>query len=78
MLVLFSENGTVVNAPMLGTVSKLNVKVGDVVKEGQELLVLEVMKMENPIKSAVSGTVETLFVERGAQVSAGQKLLQIR
>ena len=73
-----SANGTVVNAPMLGTVSKLNVKVGDVVKEGQELLVLEVMKMENPIKSAVSGTVETLFVERGAQVSAGQKLLQIR
>ena len=73
-----SATGTIINAPMLGTISKVNVKVGDQVKEGQDLLTLEVMKMENVVKASVSGTVETIFVERGTQVSAGQKLLQIR
>ena len=63
---------------MLGTVSKINVKAGDMVKAGDELLVLEVMKMENSIKASTGGCVDVVFVEKGAQVTAGQKLLQIK
>jgi len=73
-----SSNGTVVAAPMLGTVSRLDVRAGDVVKKGQALLVLEVMKMENPIKAPCDGVVNEVFVDKGSQVSAGQKLLQIK
>ena len=73
-----NSESCVVTAPILGTVSRINVKVGDTVKVGDELLVLEVMKMENAIKATVTGRVEDIFVEKGTQVSAGQKLLQIK
>ena len=73
-----AQGENVVTAPMLGTVNKVNVKIGDTVKVGDELLVLEVMKMENSIKATASGCVENIFVEKGTQVSAGQKLLQIK
>lgn len=65
----------VVTAPMVGTVIKLNVKAGDMVKKGQDLLMLEVMKMENPIKASKDGQVKEVLVDKGAQVVAGQKLV---
>ena len=71
-------NGSVINAPMLGTVNRINVKVGDTVRAGQELLVLEVMKMENAIKAPADGQVAAIFIDKGAQVAAGQKLLQLK
>lgn len=69
------SEGKTLTAPMLGTVTKLNVKVGDTVKKGQDLLVLEVMKMENPIKSPVDARVKEILVTKGNQVNAGQKLI---
>ena len=61
-------------APMPGTVVRVDVGVGDVVAEGQVLVVLEAMKMEHVVRSGVSGTVEQLLVTGGAQVADGAVL----
>ncbi len=65
-------------APMLGTVTMIKAKAGDTVKMGQDVLILEVMKMENPIKAPCDGVIGTIFVEKGTQVTAGQKLFDIK
>ena len=70
-----SSGEKVLTAPMLGTVTKINVNVGDTVKKGQDLLVLEVMKMENPIKSSSDARIKEILVSKGTQVNAGQKLI---
>lgn len=68
---------TVVKAPMPGTILKLNVSVGSAVKEGQVLLVLEAMKMENEIVSPVNGKITAIKVAKGSQVSAGDVMVVI-
>lgn len=50
---------------MQGVVLSLTVKVGDKVKAGDELLILEAMKMENPIVAPIEGTVESINVSKG-------------
>lgn len=69
--------GAVVSAPMLGTVTKINVQAGERVQRGQDLMVLEVMKMENPIKAPTEGVVQDILVSQGMQVSAGQALVKL-
>ena len=64
-------NGTKVEAPMPGTVLKLNVKVGDTVSEGQAVAVLEAMKMENDIPAPCAGKVVSVNVNTGATVETG-------
>jgi biotin carboxyl carrier protein len=64
-------------APIPGVVLKLLVKVGDQVTAGQNLLVLEAMKMENDITATVAGEVKEVAVAEGAQVSDGQTLVVI-
>jgi pyruvate carboxylase subunit B len=66
-----------VKAPMPGTIFKLRVEPGDSVNEGDELVVLEAMKMEVPVKAHVSGTVASVEIAVGGVVSAGQTLLTI-
>ena len=65
-------------APMIGTVMKVLVNEGDHVSKGDTLLVLEVMKMENEIKSPADGTVAQIPVSTGTQVKAGQLLMKIK
>ncbi len=72
-----TASGTAVNAPLPGAVVRIEVKVGDQVKAGSNLLVLEAMKMENEIKSPVDGAVAQIAVTQGQQVSAGQLLVVI-
>ena len=67
----------VVKAPLPGLVLRINVSVGDEVTNGQELLVLEAMKMETPINSPGSGKITSIEVSQGDQISAGQVLLGI-
>jgi len=66
-----------VSAPMPGTVLKLKVALGDVVKKGQVLLILEAMKMENEIVSPADGKVALLNVEAGKAVTAGEVMVSI-
>ena len=62
-------------APMPGTVTKIVVKVGDVVKEDDELIILEAMKMENPIVADAGGTVKEILVKEKDKVQANQTLV---
>lgn len=65
------------SAPMAGTVMNLLVKVGDVVTQGQPLVVVESMKMENDILAARAGTVKTIHIAVGQKVQNGDVLLEL-
>lgn len=66
-----------VKSPLPGSIVKVNVKPGDKVQVGDELLTMESMKMENSIKSEVAGTVKNVLVEPGKNVMQDDKLLEI-
>lgn len=70
--------GTAVSAPMPGTVLKVNVQNGQAVKNGDVLLVLEAMKMENDIVAPCDGTVTSVTVSKGSSVTAGAVLCTLK
>ena len=70
-------DGERVDAPMPGTILKVNVAAGQTVKEGDLLVILEAMKMENEIFAPKGGTVTQVLVEKGASVNTGDVLLVI-
>lgn len=69
--------GVTVNAPVPGAVLRLSVKEGDSVAEGQEILVMEAMKMETPVAAPAAGTVHFL-AKQGDQVQTGHALAEIK
>ncbi len=73
-----AASGDAVVAPMQGTVIKVGVEEGQEVAEGDVVLILEAMKMENPVKAHKAGTVTGLSVEQGAQINKGAPLLEIK
>ena len=72
-----SGDAKTVNAPLPGTVMKINVAVGDQVSADDTLLILEAVKMENEIKAGFAGTVAEICVAQGGVVSAGDVLIKI-
>ncbi|WP_295163178.1 biotin/lipoyl-containing protein [uncultured Brachyspira sp.] len=72
------ENAVSLKAPMPGTIVSFSVAVGDKVQEGQVLVILEAMKMENEIIAPASGEVKSIYVEKGSSVVEGQIILQIK
>lgn len=71
------EDG-VVCSPMPGVILKILVEVGEPVDEGESILVIEAMKMENEIKAPVTGTIEKIYVEEGNSVNTGDGLFAIK
>ncbi len=69
--------GTPVEAPMPGIIIRLEKKVGDSVAEGDVLLILEAMKMENSITSPTSGVVKEIRVKEGQNVKKGEVLVVV-
>ena len=67
--------GEAVNAPMPGTILKVNVTQGQAVKAGTVLCVLEAMKMENEIMAPKDGTVAQVAVSKGSSVNTGDALV---
>lgn len=67
-----------VKAPMPGIISEVRVASGTEVKTGDILVVIEAMKMENPLKATADAVVEAIFVQQGQEVSAGQVLVTWR
>lgn len=71
------EAGEVVKSPMPGNILKINVSQGQKVNEGDVLIVLEAMKMENEIVATKSGTVAQIVTAKGAVVETGAPLVVI-
>ncbi len=69
--------GEVIISPMPGNILKINVTQGQKVNEGDVLIVLEAMKMENEISATKSGTVAQINVTKGAVVETGTPLVVI-
>ena len=73
-----AASGDAVVAPMQGTVIKVEVEEGQEVAEGDTVVVLEAMKMENPVKAHKAGTVTGLATEAGAGVGKGDVLMELK
>ncbi|MGM9591617.1 MAG: biotin/lipoyl-containing protein [Oscillospiraceae bacterium] len=69
--------GEVVKSPMPGNILKINVSNGQKVNEGDVLLILEAMKMENEVVATKAGTVAQIVVAKGAVVETGAPLVVI-
>lgn len=65
-----------IKAPMPGLILEINVKVGQEVKENDNLLILEAMKMENSFSSPRDGIIKSIAVEKGDAVDKGQLLIE--
>jgi biotin carboxyl carrier protein len=66
-----------VEASMPGIVVSLEVSAGDTVSEGQTLMIIEAMKMQNPIQADGPGTVQEICVQEGEAVAAGATMMKI-
>lgn len=76
--VVSSGDGTPVLAPIQGMLLKFNVKVGDKVKKGDVLLLIEAMKLENEVCAPCDGIVTEIVASKGNMVTTKQLLLKIR
>ena len=68
---------TPVTVPMVGKIVSVSVKVGDRVKEDDQVAVLEAMKMEMPIVAPVSGAIKAILVSAGQEVEAEAAIAEI-
>lgn len=73
-----AAGGETVKAPMPGTILKVNVAEGQTVAEGQVLMILEAMKMENEILAPRAGTVAQVIAAKGSSVDTGAVLLVLK
>ena len=73
-----AASGDSLTAPMQGTIVKVEVSEGDVVAVGDLIVVLEAMKMEQPLNAHKAGTITGLTAEKGATVSSGTVLCEIK
>ena len=72
-----TNTGSSVKSPLPGVVLEIKVSVGDTVKNGDTIMVLEAMKMENNIQADADGVVAKISVEKGASILEGAELIVI-
>lgn len=72
-----SAEGTTIPSPMPGSIINVNVSVGQAVKAGDVLMILEAMKMENDISAPCDGTVKQILVSKGSTVNTDDILIVI-
>lgn len=70
-----SDGANVIKAPIAGKVLDIKVNVGDTVKKGQVIAVIEAMKLENEIQSGFDGKVVEVKASKGSQVANGDALI---
>ena len=70
-----AASGDAIPSPLPGTILKVNVSVGQAVKEGDVLVVIEAMKMENDVVAPRAGTITQVSVPKGATVNTGDTLV---
>lgn len=68
-------SGQAVNAPISGKVLDVRVKVGDHIKKGSVVAIVEAMKLENEVPSPFEGTVKEIKVSKGSDVTSGDTLI---
>jgi biotin carboxyl carrier protein len=73
-----AAGGNALNAPMPGVILELSVAVGDAIERGQQVAVLEAMKMNNVIRSPRAGTIGELCVAAGQAVGHGDPIVRFR
>lgn len=73
-----SPNGETIKAPIPGTILEIKVTEGQKVKKGDDIFILEAMKMENEIKAGHDATVEKIVVTKGQQVNTGDVLVILK
>lgn len=71
-----AAGGKSITAPIPGTIISVLVKPGDKVKTGQEVMVLEAMKMKNSLRAPREGTIAAVLVDKGSSVKHGQPLAE--
>ncbi len=72
-----SEGAVKVNSPMPGKILSVKASVGQAVKRGEVIMILEAMKMENEIVAPSDGTIASINVNEGASVEAGSVLASL-
>ena len=72
-----THHHTEMKAPMPGMILKIKKKTGDKIMQGESILILEAMKMENDLKSPASGIIKEINVTEGRAVEKGTKLFSI-
>ena len=72
-----ATGGKKIMAPLPGTITEVKVSVGQSVKEGDTVIILEAMKMQNNIEAEATGTITSILVEKGDTVMEGATLLTI-
>lgn len=70
-------SGTSIVAPLPGTVTEVNVKVGDIIQSGQQVCVIDAMKMKNAIRATRGGTVASMPITAGQSVTHRQVLVEL-
>jgi len=72
-----SGSAAAIKAPMPGNINAVKVTAGQKVKNGEVLIILEAMKMENEIVAPKDGTIGQIFVQKGATVETGAPLIEV-
>ncbi len=73
----FQHHHRNVKAPMPGLILKIKKNIGEKVEQGESVIILEAMKMENDLKAPASGIIEEVFVKEGSAVEKGFNLFSI-